>query len=254
MRQEILHLHKIIQTGYIGFEKNGGAEYDPNVAFYSGKTGKAVLQQNQVPYDYLQTNVAQELASEMSPEQDKTTSLMFGIQWDLICKYLEEKSELEQTDINENSKSWGNYTTSTITLNRGKYLLWQLSDLDDSELAKVAVWKEHNEDYIYSEDEETTITLVKDSVKNSNTEGIDVYLTTGASEQTKKMNIYDFAGNGFEWTLEEYDGLPVIRGGIDSLVSNLEGTACAAFRHYTACYIGWEYYCNIPINWRPTMY
>ena len=28
-------------------------------------------------------------------------------------------------------------------------------------------------------------------------------LTTGASEQNKKMNIYDFAGNGCEFTLEK---------------------------------------------------
>ena len=27
-------------------------------------------------------------------------------------------------------------------------------------------------------------------------------LTTGASEETRKMNIYDFAGNEWEWTLE----------------------------------------------------
>ena len=28
-------------------------------------------------------------------------------------------------------------------------------------------------------------------------------LTTGASEDAKKMNIYDFAGNAWEWTLEK---------------------------------------------------
>lgn len=30
-------------------------------------------------------------------------------------------------------------------------------------------------------------------------------LTTGASENTKKMNIYDFAGNEWEWTVEKID-------------------------------------------------
>ena len=41
-------------------------------------------------------------------------------------------------------------------------------------------------------------------------------LTTGASEDTKKMNIYDFAGNVYEWTLEKRidDNSPcAIRGG-----------------------------------------
>ena len=30
-----------------------------------------------------------------------------------------------------------------------------------------------------------------------------ILLTTGASNETKKMNIYDFAGNEWEWTLEK---------------------------------------------------
>ena len=41
-------------------------------------------------------------------------------------------------------------------------------------------------------------------------------LTTGASEKTKKMNIYDFAGNEWEWTLEKssYANIPCTnRGG-----------------------------------------
>ena len=42
-------------------------------------------------------------------------------------------------------------------------------------------------------------------------------LTTGASEDTKKMNIYDFAGNVYEWTLETYtsntNNPSAIRGG-----------------------------------------
>ena len=37
--------------------------------------------------------------------------------------------------------------------------------------------------------------------KNKTTSG-DILLTTGASEEFNKMNIYDLAGNVFEWTLE----------------------------------------------------
>ena len=72
-------------------------------------SGKAVLQPNQVPYDCLTTSSAQKLASKMAPTADKTTSLMFGIQWDLVCKFLEGKDGLKQADLNEDSKSWGNY-------------------------------------------------------------------------------------------------------------------------------------------------
>ena len=53
-------------------------------------------------------------------------------------------------------------------------------------------------------------------------------LTTGSSEETNKMNIYDFAGNGREWTLEytSISSLPCASrgGGCKNLGSS--GPAC----------------------------
>ena len=47
---------------------------------------------------------------------------MFEIQWNLICKFLEVKSELITTDVNLDSMSWGNYNnvTRNITSNKAK--------------------------------------------------------------------------------------------------------------------------------------
>ena len=44
-----------------------------------------------------------------------------------------------------------------------------------------------------------------------------IILSTGASEETKKMNIYDLAGNITEWTLEKasFDGYPYATRGQD---------------------------------------
>ena len=79
-----------------------------------------------------------------------TSSLMFGIQWDLVCKFLEGSSEWTITEstpaswyIKTDSSSWGVYS------------------------------------------------------KNSKS-------NTGSSTDpvTKRRNIYDFAGNVYEWTLE----------------------------------------------------
>ena len=83
----------------------------------------------------------------MSPDSTKTSSLMFGIQWDLVCKFLEVKSDLTVTDINSNSASWGNYFDSTITLNRGKYAVDVYDEETDTESGWNIPfeWKNYNE-------------------------------------------------------------------------------------------------------------
>ena len=40
----------------------------------------------------------------------------FGIQWDLVCKFLEVKTNLEYADIATNS-TWGNYSNIGWTSN-----------------------------------------------------------------------------------------------------------------------------------------
>ena len=67
---------------------------------------KAISQKDAIPYNYVYCSEAQVLAKEMTPNSNYTSSLMFGIQWDLVCKYLEVKSTLETPDINSNSTSW----------------------------------------------------------------------------------------------------------------------------------------------------
>lgn len=78
-----------------------------------------------------------------------TSSLMFGVQWDLVCKFLEGSTEWPAEHeaswyIKTDSSSWGNYAPD--------------SDYDTK--------------------------------------------LTGSSTDYRRMNIFDFAGNEFEWTLE----------------------------------------------------
>ena len=78
-----------------------------------------------------------------------TSSLMFGVQWDLVCKFLEGSTEWPAEYeaswyIKTDSSSWGNYAP-------------------DSDYHKKL---------------------------------------TGSSTDYRRMNIFDFAGNEFEWTLE----------------------------------------------------
>ncbi len=133
-----------------------------------GTSPKAISQKDAIPYNFVYCSEAQALAKEMTPDSNYTSSLMFGIQWDLVCKYLEVKSTLTAANIKSDSSIWGNYRNAEITITSDK-------------AKQGSSW--------------TAITGKK-AVNSS------ILLTTGASEETNKMNIYDFAGNEWEWTLE----------------------------------------------------
>ncbi len=172
----------------------------------SGTTGIAVSKADQIPYNYVTCSQAQAVASGMSTDTKKTSSLLFGIQWDLVCKYLEVNGNWDTTTntasyyLNSNSTSWGNYNNSSLLLYRGKY------NINPS--SSTSAWTPYGTN---------TTNYVTSSKTSSNTSYYQL-LTTGASEQTKKMNIYDFAGNEYEWTLEHATSntdLPcAYRGGI----------------------------------------
>ena len=136
-----------------------------------GSSPKAISQKDAIPYNYVYCSEAQVLAKEMTPNSNYTSSLMFGIQWDLVCKFLEVKGKLATANINSDSSTWGNYSNVTRTISSDKAK--QSTDYGNT-------W--------------TAITGTKLASI--------VLLTTGTSEETNKMNIYDFAGNEYEWTLE----------------------------------------------------
>ena len=151
-----------------------------------GQSPKAISQKDALPYNYVYCSEAESLAKEMKPNSNYISGLMFGIQWDLVCKFLEVKSGFKISDINSNSSKWGNYnnTEKAITSVKAK----QSTDNGMN-------WK--------------SITGVKPA--NSST-----ILSSGASEETNKMNIYDLAGNEWEWTLEKTsysDNHCAVRGG-----------------------------------------
>ena len=161
---------------------------------------KAVIKQNKIPYNFVTRDEAQELATRMN-YNGCTSSLIFGIQWDLTLKYIEEKTvELAEeankdtvradikSKLTSNSTTIGNYYNSEFTLNRGKFATY--NDLSD--------WKSYN-----SEEKPTLVTGSQKQAQSSNSNAI--LLTTGATEVTNLQNIYDIAGNVWEWTREFYN-------------------------------------------------
>lgn len=144
-----------------------------------GTSPKAISQKNAIPYNWILCSEAQYLSSEMSPDDSYSSSLMFGIQWDLVCKFLEAKSDLTVVDINSNSSNWGNYRDVKIeNIKDGKYAKYYEKALEN--------WSKITKSYTKQNVGDESRTL----------------LSTGISEYTKKMNIYDFAGNMWEITLE----------------------------------------------------
>ena len=162
-------LKSIYQNGgfYIGRYETGIADTFRTSA--TAPTQTPVIKANAYPYNYVSAPDAQSLASSMS-SGSYTTSLMFGLQWDLVLKYLETKVVLE-ADLKTDSSKWGNYYNNSYfaTNIKAKYSLdngntWQQLPYD-KKLKQTAI------------------------------------LTTGANNMFCKQNIYDLAGNVAEWTL-----------------------------------------------------
>ena len=144
------------------------------------------------PYTWVTRTQAQNLAQNVN-SGTKASSLMFGIQWDLVVAFMsKDAAKITSTEIlTKDSTTIGNYYNSTFDLDRGKY-------------AKVGqLGKEWNS--FESEFRDIVVTneitgKMKKAEKSTNKNAI--LLTTGGTEQSKIKNIYDIAGNVWEWTIE----------------------------------------------------
>ena len=144
-----------------------------------------VIKEGAYPYNYVTNKQAQEKSKELATG-GKTSSLMFGIQWDLVLKHIENKQGKTQAELKNDSTTWGNYNNATFEITKGKY-----STNNGSSFSEV------------------NGTYTKPSYNS-------VILTTGATERNSVLNIYDLAGNEYEWTLEKSTGTSspsVYRGG-----------------------------------------
>jgi len=144
------------------------------------------------PYTYVTRTQAQNLAKGAN-SGNKTSSLMFGLQWDLVLAFMsKDKTKVTSASIlTSNSTTIGNYMNSAFQLSQtGKYAVFSNYSFNSS------TW-------ILSINE--TANFV-DSSRNKLTQSSDgkgILVTTGTSEQNKVMNIYDIAGNVSEFTLEK---------------------------------------------------
>ena len=191
-------LKSVYENGgfYVGrYEAGIGTNRTSIEAQVNGKypvpTTAPVTKADAYPYTYVTRTQAQNLASNVN-SGTKTSSLMFGVQWDLVLAFMHNKGNIADSTLTSNSTTIGNYYNSTFDLNRGKYA--QCGQLGNT-------WKNFDSalDSIVVSNETTG--KMKKTEQNSYQNGI--LLTTGGTEQSKVMNIYDIAGNVYEWTLEK---------------------------------------------------
>jgi len=144
------------------------------------------------PYTWVTRTQAQNLAQNVN-SGTKASSLMFGIQWDLVVAFMsKDAAKITSTEIlTKDSTTIGNYYNSTFDLDRGKYAkVGQLGkewNSFESEFRDIVVTNE--------------ITGKMKKAEQSTNENA-ILLTTGGTEQSKIKNIYDIAGNVWEWTIE----------------------------------------------------
>ena len=170
---------------------------------YPVPTTAPVTKADAYPYTYVTRTQAQNLASNVN-SGTKTSSLMFGVQWDLVLAFMsKDTSKITSTDVlTKNSTTIGNYMDSTFQLSQtGQYAVYSNYSFSSTwNLATVAT--------------ANFVDSSRNKIAHPYRNGILV--TTGTSEKNKVMNIYDVAGNVLEWTLENGSsiGYPcVVRSG-----------------------------------------
>ena len=209
--------------------QNGGfwvARYEAGLTEENKRTSSTPVptitpqsKENLIPYTHITRTQAKKLAEMVQYTKNGVTykgSLMFGVQWDLMLKFIETKKiAIDTTIISKlklDSTLIGNYYNSEYVINRGKYRF-------------ATIW--HN----YTEDLEGIIENKEKIAQDSNSKG--TLLTTGAADQNCLMNIYDIAGNAWEWTLEYTSNsnypCAVRGGGYDN-----KGSSNASYRYNDA--------------------
>ncbi len=197
----------------IGDEKIIGMTNDCYVIDKVTAESKPTTKANEIPYNHVNVEIAEIMSRRMYNTNYVHSGLITGTQWDVMINFMSDEIDKSEVNASDASKytdlktncTWGNYYNTTINNCGGKYCLI------DGNGSMVSDWEENVN-------------------KTNNNSGYRTLLTTGSTEEVKKKNLYDVAGNLYEFVQET----AVYSGVYSSLRSGsfweVYGTAPACFR------------------------
>lgn len=134
-------------------------------------TGKITQKSGEIPYYHTDYETALKLSNSMYQTDYVQSGLVTGTMWDAMMKFIAGSDDTIVTE-----SSWGNYRNGSVTYTAGK---GRFATVDLSDGAMTSAFTKNDGSYNYY--------------------GIK---TTAVSEDVKKKNLYDVAGNLWEWTQE----------------------------------------------------
>ncbi|MBO5413847.1 MAG: hypothetical protein J6A29_06185 [Clostridia bacterium] len=145
------------------------------------------------------------------------STLCYGIQWDAMLDFIKDRKNVT------NSISWGAYQDNTYTITREKAQYYTRYT--------TKVW-----------------TSIADGEKRKTPSEVPIYLTTGAVDGFSAKNIFDVAGNMYEWTNEaDSSAYRVYRGGG-------YGHDGSGYPASDRCSYRYPFFCGSGVGFRPSLY
>lgn len=176
---------------------------DSYVIAKTTQDSKPTSKKGEIPYFHVDFFTAMVMSKNMYEDSNTVNSnLITGTQWDVMINWMSETSD--KSDLKTNC-NWGNYNNTELSNVTGKYCT-----IDSTHGTMTSAWQ--------------TASWTGETKKPKGY----YLLTTGATEDANKKNIYDVAGNLWEWTNEIAGGDTtrfMMRGG-DFLYSYLDYPVC----------------------------